>query len=115
MDTAAEKVFRCKLENVVGKPLQTILPNVNLPKEATHEAVRHKTVGTTIDGRKFPVETKFEETLQSDSVFDVTVLVYSNLSGLVILTAEGLIETCNANFINGRLGYSSMDLQGKSI
>ena len=37
--------------------------------------MRHKTVGTTIDGRKFPVETKFEETLQSDSVFDVTVLV----------------------------------------
>ena len=39
MDTAAEKVFRCKLENVVGKPLQTILPNVNLPKEATHVSI----------------------------------------------------------------------------
>ena len=39
--------------------------------------------------------------------------VYSNLSGLVILTAEGLIETCNANFINLLLGYSAMDLQGK--
>ena len=38
MDTAAEKVFRCKLENVVGKPLQTILPNVNLPKEAPAES-----------------------------------------------------------------------------
>ena len=61
------------------------------------------------------MQSNFLNIFLEQSLYELFFQVYSNLSGLVILSEEGEIESCNINFLNLLLGYSMMDLKGKVL
>ena len=80
--------------------------------------------GQTTDNIAFPLaacteHVKFAETSEdivpSIKSFIVTISVFSNISGLMLISEDGIIQTCNPNFIHLLLGYKVDDIIGKKI
>lgn len=131
MDENARHIFQLEQNTSDMKaPISKIIPNFEteslkiLPKK---DKLKIKLTGKTTDAISFPVALCVEhsklENLQKDTLnpsesnntFIITVWVYSNISGLMLISKEGLIETCNPTFIHLLLGYRTSDIIGKSI
>ena len=83
--------------------------------------------GRTIDGATFPCNVRLRhhgDQYQEDSggllddvidkaLYDVTVLVFANISGLVTFLPDGQIHSCNQYFSSMMTGYDQSHLIGK--
>lgn len=47
------------------------------------------------------------------AAYIVTVWVYANMSGLIVVDASGIVETCNHHFTHLMLGYTKAELVGQ--
>ena len=90
------------------------------------EKLKINLTGKTTDGIPFPLamsvqykplEINADNVNEIDSIkqFIVTVWVYSNISGLMLISEGGVIETCNPTFIHLLLGYKACNVIGKCI
>ncbi|GBN68894.1 PAS domain-containing serine/threonine-protein kinase, partial [Araneus ventricosus] len=77
--------------------------------------------GRTQDGFIFPLSIHIgpiftKEKVNPDSdTFEGIVWVFSNISGLITLSPDGTIHSCNTNFSLLFFGYSQTELVGKNI
>lgn len=53
------------------------------------------------------------ETPSTAPCYTVTLWVFTNMSGMLLITYEGLIIDCNSLFAQLALGYTREDLVGK--
>ena len=47
--------------------------------------------------------------------FDVTICIFANVSGLMLMSEDGVIQTCNPTFINLLLGHRAADVVGQNV
>ncbi|XP_044184545.1 PAS domain-containing serine/threonine-protein kinase-like isoform X1 [Acropora millepora] len=111
--------------------IRKLIPALELPTGETmsKHVKKQRATGRTKDGATFPLsislKTKHGKDLKnldgdkefSDSqlFFKAMVWVFANISGLVTLTPEGLIHSCNQNFSLLLFGYQEKELVGKQI
>ena len=131
MDGNARHIFQMEQNPYdINGPISTIIPNFeveSLKKLSKKDKIKVKLTGKTTDAIAFPLaiciqhsplENPLDDTqkpAESNNTFIITVWVYSNISGLMLISEDGLIETCNPTFIHLLLGYKASDVIGKSI
>ncbi|KAG5677457.1 hypothetical protein PVAND_007215 [Polypedilum vanderplanki] len=125
------------LEKFIGLDIAVLVPSIQLPQHdmgvvnSTETIPKHirkqRATGKTQDGVSFPLclmITKHEndeenkEIFSSDanlSYYDITIWVYSNLSGLIIIDDNSIIESCNHHFSTLMFGYPQSKIIGQNI
>lgn len=108
-------------EHFVGMEIQSLIPAIRLPEPsdtAIPKAVRkQKATGKTTDGISFPLclmITKPDESsadsndsgVSNHENLIVTIWVFQNISGLVVIDDAGLVESCNHHFSMLMFGFS---------
>lgn len=85
-----------------------------------------KTTGSNESKQSFPLTLRLDH-YEGDSVtslseitsllpsYSATIWVFTNLSGMLLVTTEGLIIDCNSIFAQLALGYSREQLVGKVV
>ena len=122
MDADAEKIFQTISNSVKEtKSIRKLIPSFELDlldDISFKKKIKMKLSGITSDGIAFPlalsVAPKNPHFNISES-FVITVWVYSNISGLMLLSKDGIMQTCNPTFIHLLLGYQASDVIGKKI
>ena len=122
MDADAEKIFQTISNSVKEtKSIRKLIPSFELDlldDISFKKKIKMKLSGITSDGIAFPlalsVAPKNPHFNISES-FVITVWVYSNISGLMLLSKDGVMQTCNPTFIHLLLGYQASDIIGKKI
>lgn len=104
------------------------------------EIRKQKATGRTKDGTSFPLSLRLKESLNSDEVDNANtsmlysatiwvsgltgvleagsvrfcfVQVFTSMSGLIAVSEEGLVESCNHHFAKMMFGYAQEELIGK--
>ncbi|XP_015780181.1 PREDICTED: PAS domain-containing serine/threonine-protein kinase-like [Acropora digitifera] len=111
--------------------IRKLIPALELPSGETmsKHVKKQRATGRTKDGATFPLSISLKtkhgkdlKNLDSDKEFSdnqlffkAMVWVFANISGLVTLTPEGLIHSCNQNFSLLLFGYQEKELVGKQI
>ena len=128
VDKNAEKIFQ--LQSDLSKEtisITQLIPNfdTNQLNDVSYKTkLKSKLTGHTSDGIAFPLALSISPTDQhfiessDDSLsksFIVTTWVYSNISGLMLVSKEGIMQTCNPTFIHLLLGYQASDIIGEKI
>ena len=112
-----------------GHSITKLIPNFEveqLQEISRGEKLKINLTGKTTDGIPFPLAMSVQHKplkANTDNIheidnfkqFVVTVWVYSNISGLMLISEGGVIETCNPTFIHLLLGYKACDVIGKCI
>lgn len=121
-DVEAVMLFQVESEDhFIGMEIQTLIPAVKLPDRSDNvisKLVRkQKATGKTTDGISFPLclmvtpsDESNNETndsgLSNSNLYVVTIWVFQNISGLLVIDENGLIESCNHHFSMLMFGYS---------
>lgn len=105
-------------DNVLGINIATLIPFIKLPdpdsREIPKSLRKQRATGRTTDNVKFPLclLLSLEETpstgypsTASGTLFNITVWVFLNLSGLIVVDEMGNIQTCNQPFSLLMFGY----------
>lgn len=121
------------LEKFVGMDITVLLPTISLPDCNSPSGIpkhvrKQRATGKTQDGVTFPLCLMIT---QHDSDEDdecggggsgsagvcycVTIWVYSNLSGLIVIDENSIIESCNHHFSTLMFGYSQSKIIGQNI
>lgn len=136
-DNEALMLFQLdSLEKFVGMDITVLLPSINLPdnNESGQNIPKHvrkqRATGKTQDGITFPLclmishfendDDECGSNTSSTSMvggvsYCVTIWVYSNLSGLVVIDENSIIESCNHHFSTIMFGYSQLKIIGQNI
>lgn len=129
-DNEALMLFQLdSLDKFVGMDVSLLIPAVQLPTEPTenHMIPKHlrkqRATGKTQDGVSFPLCLMISsDESNSDSengtvnqLYYVTIWVYSNLSGLVVIDENSIIESCNHHFSTLMFGYPQTKIIGQNI
>lgn len=128
-DNEALMLFQLdSLEKFVGMDILLLIPAIQLPNEMTENqsipknVLKQRATGKTQDGVSFPLclmisseEGSFDANEPTCLNYTVTIWVYSNLSGLVIIDASSIIESCNHHFSTLMFGYSQTKIIGQNI
>jgi PAS domain containing serine/threonine kinase len=106
------------LEKFVGIDIREIIPALQLPAEYTSEIPKHvrkqRATGKTHDGVSFPLCLMISAD-ESNNSYVITIWVFSNLSGLIVMTHDSIIESCNHHFSTLMFGYSQSRIIGQNI
>lgn len=123
------------VDKFVGMDITVLLPTINLPdSNAMGQIPKHiykqRATGKTQDGVTFPLYLMITQ-LESDDdecgsntsntsmvggvSYCVTIWVYSNLSGLIVIDENSIIESCNHHFSTLMFGYSQSKIIGQNI
>ena len=128
VDKNAEKIFQ--LRSDLSKEtisITQLIPNFEtnqLNDVSYKKKLKSKLTGHTSDGIAFPLALSISPTdphfiESSDDTlsnsFIVTIWVYSNISGLMLVSKDGIMQTCNPTFIHLLLGYQASDIIGEKI
>lgn len=121
-DVEAVMLFQVESEDhFLGMDLKALIPAVRLP-DPTDGCIakgtrKQKATGKTTDGISFPlclmITTPDECNSDNDSgvsaagTYVVTIWVFQNVSGLLVINEHGTIESCNHHFSMLMFGYSS--------
>ncbi|KAH8272802.1 hypothetical protein KR018_000092, partial [Drosophila ironensis] len=98
-------------EHVVGVNIATLIPFIKLPdpdsREIPKSLRKQRATGRTTDNVKFPLclLIALDEGVANGSLFHITVWVFQNLSGLIVVDELGNIQTCNQPFSLLMFGY----------
>lgn len=118
------------LDKFVGMDVTLLISAIQLPTEATenHMIPKHirkqRATGKTQDGVSFPLclmISSDDSTCETDEngtvnpLYYVTIWVYSNLSGLVVIDENSIIESCNHHFSTLMFGYPQTKIIGQNI
>lgn len=130
-DNEALMLFQLEsLETFVGMDVTLLVPAILLPAEATenHMIPKHirkqRATGKTQDGVSFPLclminndegNAEIAERGITNPLYSVTIWVYSNLSGLVVIDENSIIESCNHHFSTLMFGYPQSKITGQNI
>ncbi|XP_033251438.1 PAS domain-containing serine/threonine-protein kinase-like [Drosophila miranda] len=117
-DAATATIFLYySTEDVVGVNITTLIPFIKLPdpdsREISKNLRKQRATGRTTDNVKFPLcllittpEVIGSSTTHScNTCFNITVWVFQNLSGLIVVDEIGNIQTCNQPFSMLMFGY----------
>lgn len=118
-DNEALMLFQLdSLEKFIGIEVSVLIPAIVLPDNHDGDIPKHirkqKATGKTQDGISFPLclmITAQENCLSSDVIesnlnfYTITIWVYSNLSGLIVIDENSIIESCNHHFSTLMFGY----------
>lgn len=121
-DAEALMLFQVDTEGQLnGMDIQSLIPAIQLPdanSSIISKSVRkQKATGKTQDGISFPLclmvtaqeDSGMDSTdsgVSSTSLYVITVWVFQNISGLVVIDDNGSIELCNHHFSMLMFGYS---------
>ncbi|CAL1278241.1 unnamed protein product, partial [Larinioides sclopetarius] len=114
------------IHEVVGLNVTDLMPNVEFNSENHKDKclkinTKQCVTGRTQDGFIFPLSIHIgpifsKEKVNSDlDTYEGIVWVFSNISGLITLSPDGTIHSCNTNFSLLFFGYSQTELVGKNI
>lgn len=113
-----------------GVDIHTIIPAIQLPSSdssmISKSIEKQKATGKTTDGISFPLclmitqqdtgaDSSDSGVSTSSSSYVVTVWVFQNISGLLVIDENGLIESCNHHFANLMFGYTQNKIIGMDI
>lgn len=113
-------------EKLVGMNVTLLIPAIILPNEPTEIIPKHvrkqRATGKTQEGVSFPLclmvandERNACENSSSNRQYIVTIWVFSNMSGLVVIDENSLITSTNHHFSNLMFGYSQSRIIGQNI
>ncbi|XP_017070273.1 PAS domain-containing serine/threonine-protein kinase isoform X2 [Drosophila eugracilis] len=125
--TTATIFFYESTESVVGVNITTLIPFIKLPepdsKEIAKSLRKQRATGRTTDNVKFPLcllialdenaPTGYSST--GNTVFRITVWVFQNLSGLIVIDDIGNILMCNQPFSLLMFGYGQDKIMNMHI
>lgn len=102
-----------------------LIPAIQLPDSCSGDSTgrlpksvsKQKATGRTKDGLSFPLCLIIEPSAAEDDLnqFSVTLFVFNNLSGLMVIDETGLIESCNHHFSIIMFGYAQSKIIGHHI
>lgn len=120
-DVEAVMLFQVESEDhFVGMEVKALIPAIQLPdaNDSISKAVRkQKATGKTTDGMSFPLclmitspdEGKNggnDSGVSNNATYIVTIWVFQNVSGLLVIDENGKIESCNHHFSMLMFGFS---------
>ncbi|KAK7861668.1 hypothetical protein R5R35_005350 [Gryllus longicercus] len=126
-DAETALIFQYEEEELEGADIATLIPAIKLPgNEAviTKDVKKQKATGRTREGGTFPLCLRMAEEPVDDKdmdnnansvLYSVVIWVFANMSGLVVLTDDGTIESCNHHFTHMMFGYPQSELLGQKI
>lgn len=120
------------LEHFCGLDIQSLVPAIQLPDGDTSHIAKHirkqKATGKTTDGVTFPLclMISLQDGSGTDSadsgvsssnsqLYCITIWVFQNISGLLVIDESGFIESCNHHFSMLMFGYSQTKILGRHI
>lgn len=122
------------IDQFCGMEIAALIPAIQLPDaDGSHipkSVQKQKATGRTSDGVTFPlclmiganVESSGSTAESADSGLSnnstqylITVWVFQNISGLLVIDESGIIESCNHNFSMLMFGYAQMKILGRRI
>lgn len=127
-DNEALMLFQLdSLDKFVGMDITVLIPAIQLPDEddcivISKNIRKQRATGKTQDGVAFPLclmityfENDDEDECSIGTSYAVTIWVYSNLSGLIVIDDNSIIKSCNHHFSTLMFGYSQSKLIGQNI
>lgn len=106
------------LDKFAGMDVTLLIPAIQLPEAGDYMIPKHvrkqRATGKTQDGVSFPLCLMISAE-EDESSFSITIWVYSNLSGLVVIDENSIIESCNHHFSTLMFGYPQTRLTGQNI
>lgn len=124
-------------EKLNGMDISTLIPAVQLPSttiDVSGSSIpknirKQKATGKTKDGVSFPLclmITEFDSEIDrvsfdvsnlipGNKYFLITIWVFTNLSGLIVIDENGVIESCNHHFSMLMFGFSETKILGQYI
>lgn len=122
------------IEQFCGMEITALIPAIQMPVGDGSLISKHirkqKATGRTSDGVTFPlclmisthVDTSGSTAESADSGLSndstqylITIWVFQNISGLLVIDERGIIESCNHNFSMLMFGYAQMKILGRNI
>lgn len=122
------------LDQFNGMDIHTIIPAIQLPSSdssiISKNIEKQKATGKTTDGISFPLclmisyqdngadssDSGVSNAVSNSSCsYVVTVWVFQNISGLLVIDENGLIESCNHHFANLMFGFTQNKIIGMEI
>ncbi|CRL08377.1 CLUMA_CG021364, isoform A [Clunio marinus] len=129
-DNEALMLFQLdSLETFIGMDVTLLIPAIQLPTEPIENHLipknlrKQRATGKTQDGVSFPLclmistDESINEPVDSLTApsYTITIWVYSNLSGLIVIDENSIIESCNHHFSTLMFGYSQSRIIGQNI
>lgn len=128
-DVDACLIFQCEVGQLLGLDIKRIIPSILLsePQDLVSNISyfnKQKVTGTTLDGSILPLslsvkyyEKKYHKTNEEAErkYLKIDITVYINLSGLLIINEEGIIECVCHHFVMFFFGYSQNKIVGQKI
>ncbi|XP_021932222.1 PAS domain-containing serine/threonine-protein kinase isoform X4 [Zootermopsis nevadensis] len=125
-DSETSVIFQYEEDDLEEVDIAMLIPAIKLPgseEPLNKDVKKQKATGRTRDGATFPLCLKINEQMSEDKSMDnatnvlysVVIWVFANMSGLVVITEEGLIESCNHHFTHMMFGYPQSVLLGQRI
>lgn len=123
------------IEQFSGMDICALIPAIQLPDADVSLIAKHvrkqKATGRTTDGVTFPLclmisaqaDTTGSSTAESadsgvsnnTTQYLITIWVFQNISGLLVIDESGFIESCNHHFSMLMFGYAQMKILGRHI
>lgn len=100
-----------------------LIPAIQLPDTCPGDATgrlpksvsKQKATGRTKDGLSFPLCLLIEPSEDDPTTFSLTLFVFNNLSGLMVIDETGIIESCNHHFSMLMFGYAQSKIIGQHV
>lgn len=120
-DVEGVMLFQVESEDhFMGMDIRTLIPAIRLPdlndSNVPKTVRKQKATGKTTDGISFPLclmittpdesHSGNDSGLSSNCTYIVTIWVFQNVSGLLVIDENGTIESCNHHFSMLMFGYS---------
>ncbi|PSN52338.1 hypothetical protein C0J52_11417 [Blattella germanica] len=123
--TVDNKSSKYEEDELEGSDIVTLIPAIKLPgsdEGLAKEVKKQKATGRTRDGATFPLCLRITEQQTEEKDMDnannklyaVVIWVFANMSGLVVITEDGTIESCNHHFTHMMFGYPQSELLGQN-
>lgn len=122
------------IDQFCGMDIIALIPAIQMPAGDGSLISKHirkqKATGRTSDGVTFPlclmigahVDTSGSTAESADSGLSndstqylITIWVFQNISGLLVINEKGIIESCNHNFSMLMFGYAQQKILGRNI
>jgi PAS domain containing serine/threonine kinase len=123
-DNEALLLFQLEsLDKFIGMDIALLIPAIQLPTEPfeNHLIPKHirkqRATGKTQDGLSFPLclLISIDDNEVENPLLTITIWVYSNISGLIVIDENSIIESCNHHFSTLMFGYAQSKIIGKNI
>lgn len=121
-DNEALLLFQLEsLDKFVGMDISLLIPAIQLPTETIDLIPKHirkqRATGKTQDGVSFPLclLISADESETENPLMTVTIWVYTNLTGLIVIDENSIIESCNHHFSTLMFGYPQQRIVGQNV